>query len=60
MATRLEILFSKCDTSGRGWIEVEEFKQICQDLGISKVISLSYSLLLLEFIKCGIRIVMLV
>ena len=36
-AGRLEMLFSRCDTSGRGWIEVEEFKQICNDMGISKV-----------------------
>lgn len=34
---RLEMLFSRCDTSGRGWIEVDEFKQICTDMGISKV-----------------------
>ena len=39
MATtqRLETLFSRCDKSGRGWIELEEFKLICQDMGITKV-----------------------
>ena len=37
MAGRLEALFSRCDTSGRGWIELEEFKLICQDMGISQV-----------------------
>ena len=37
MAGRLEALFSRCDTSGRGWIELDEFKLICQDMGISKV-----------------------
>ena len=37
MAGRLEALFSRCDTSGRGWIELDEFKLICQDMGIGKV-----------------------
>ena len=37
MAGRLEALFSRCDTSGRGWIELDEFKLICQDMGISMV-----------------------
>ena len=37
MAGRLEALFGRCDPSGRGWIELEEFKLICQDMGISKV-----------------------
>ena len=37
MAGRLEALFSRCDIRGRGWIEIEEFKQICTDMGISMV-----------------------
>ena len=49
MAGRLEALFSRCDTSGRGWIELEEFKLICQDMGISKVRRGSYVVFLTEY-----------
>ena len=49
MAGRLEALFSRCDTSGRGWIELEEFKLICQDMGISKVRRVSYVVFWTEY-----------
>ena len=37
MAGRLELLFTRCDMAGRGWIELGEFKQICGEMGITKV-----------------------
>ena len=37
MSRPLEVLFTRCDKAGRGWLELEEFKQICQEMGISTV-----------------------
>ena len=34
---RLQALFSKCDRRGLGWVELDEFKEICMEIGISKV-----------------------